>query len=128
MVLHWRHNKKTVSQDAQKGRPARPQRVKGRGVNDVGGLFQHSATLLRLLFLLLLLQQSSQVGALEFEAVCGFALVATRFLDRSLDNVAAMGFYRLMVGKGKIGEKFTRFGAAHGIQRQHIRFDGIRLV
>jgi len=26
------HNKRTFSQDAQKGRSARPQRVKGRGV------------------------------------------------------------------------------------------------
>jgi hypothetical protein len=29
--LAW-HNSRTVPQDAQKGRPARPQRVKARGV------------------------------------------------------------------------------------------------
>jgi len=50
---HVWHNRRTVPQDAQKGRPARPQRVKGRGVpsgvrwgserceNAAGGLFQH---------------------------------------------------------------------------------------
>jgi hypothetical protein len=49
------HNRRTLSQDAQKGRPARPQRVKGRGgpsgvrsgsercENAAGGLFQHPA-------------------------------------------------------------------------------------
>jgi hypothetical protein len=29
---HVWHNKRTLPQDAQTGRPARPQRVKGRGV------------------------------------------------------------------------------------------------
>src|SRR5437879_12125091 len=50
-----RHNRNTLPQDAQKIRPARPQRVKARGVpsevrrgserceNEAGGLFQHSA-------------------------------------------------------------------------------------
>ncbi len=54
-VRVW-HNSKTFPQDAQKGRPARPQRVKGRGVpsgvrggserceNAAGGLFQHPAS------------------------------------------------------------------------------------
>ena len=31
-VTHMRHNRTALPQDAQKGRPARPQRVKGRGV------------------------------------------------------------------------------------------------
>ena len=30
--LHVWHNERTLPQDAEKGRPARPQRVKGRGV------------------------------------------------------------------------------------------------
>jgi hypothetical protein len=54
------------------------------------GLFQ-------LLFRLLLLNQAGQVCALELEVVCCFCLIALRFLDGSLDDVAAMLFHRLMV-------------------------------
>jgi hypothetical protein len=54
--LHDWDKRRTLPQDAQKGRPARPQRVKGRGVpsgvrggsergeNAAGGLFQHPAS------------------------------------------------------------------------------------
>jgi hypothetical protein len=54
-------------------------------------------TLIWLLFHLLLLDQTGQVRALEFEAVCCFCLIALRFFDCLLDDVAAMFFHRLMV-------------------------------
>ena len=53
--------------------------------------------LIQLRFHLLLLNQASQICALKFEAVCGFCLITVRFLDGSLDDVAAMFFHRLMV-------------------------------
>jgi hypothetical protein len=54
-------------------------------------------TLIRLLFHLLLLDQAGQIGALELEAVCCFCLIALRFFDGALDDVAAMFFHRFMV-------------------------------
>jgi hypothetical protein len=53
--------------------------------------------LILLRFHLLLLNQASQIRALKFEAVCGSCLITVRFLDGSLNDVAAMFFHRLMV-------------------------------
>ena len=53
--------------------------------------------LIRFCFHLPLLDQAGQICALELEAVCCFCLIALRFFDGSLNDIAAMFFHRLMV-------------------------------
>ena len=104
-TAYHRSARPTISQDAQVC--PRPREL-NRGVlgyvedfdeprTKLADFFSILLELIRLLFHLLLLNQAGQVRALELEAVCCFCLIALRFFDGSLDDVAAMFFHRLMV-------------------------------
>ena len=89
-------------------------------------LFAHA--LWQSIEVLLLFNETSQVGPLEPEQPGGFRLIPFRQFKRAADKVTAVLFHRLMVGQMKIGERVIDGGAQAGFFRQegqHVGLDDI---